>query len=464
MVSAKKHAGKKQPAKRPAPGELTAARIAELGKRFAGEPAYERAQNAVTQTSVDDLALRRSVVTSTAHTFSVRLDDWKVTNQKASGRCWLFAGLNLLRVGAMKKMNLKNFEFSQNHAMFWDKLERANFFLENIIKTAGQEIGDREVMFLLSDPLGDGGQWNMFVNVVRKHGVVPKSAMPETQSSSATRAMNRALVAALRKGARRLRELAAEGAGMRDLRAEKKAVHELVHRILSIHLGTPPETFDWQWRDKDKKFHRHRDMTPLTFAEKYVELPLDEYVCLVHDPRPANPTGQTYTVKYLGNVVGGAPVVYLNVDVGVMKKVAMRTLKDGEPVWMGCDVGKFMRGDLGIWDAALYDYGGIYDADLELDKADRLLHGATRMTHAMLFTGVDIVGKKPRRWRVENSWGEDKGRGQKGFYTMNDSWFDEFMFEIAAHKRYLPRKLVEALDAPPTVLPPWDPMGSLARM
>ena len=443
------------------PTRLTDKSIAAMQEAFAAKGVYTVVQNAVTKVKVQDIATRRRIVTEADHSFSVRLDDWDVTNQKSSGRCWLFAGLNLLRAGAIRKMKLKNFEFSQNFTMFWDKLEKANYFLETVIDTAGLGVDDRTVAFLLRQPVDDGGQWNMFVNVVKKHGLVPKSAMPETESSSNTRGMNGMLIAKLREGAKTLRELAGRGAKVGELRAAKEEILTVAYRILSIHLGTPPQRFDWQWYDKKKKFHRDANMTPQRFAAKYVTVPLDEYVCLVHDPRSTSPTGRVFTVKYLGNVVGGDSVRYLNIDVELMKRIAMRTLKDGEPVWFGCDVGKQMDPKLGLWDADLRDYESLYDTTFDLDKAARLEYGAACMTHAMLFTGVDIVRNKPRRWRVENSWGDKSGK--KGFYIMNDSWFNEHMFEIAARKKYLPVKLQEALDRRPIVLPPWDPMGSLAR-
>jgi bleomycin hydrolase len=442
-------------------GALTPDKLQGLADGFAATPAHRLAQNAVTQNVIDDVALNRSIVTGIDHTFSHLLDDWTVTNQKKSGRCWLFAGLNLLRVGAMKKMNLKEFEFSQNHTLFYDKLERANYFLEAIIGTADRPVDDRTVAFLLDRPLDDGGQWNMFINVVRKHGLVPQAFMPETDSSSNTRPMNLILLAKLREAARMLRELRGGGAPMEAARAAKEEILEVVYRILSIHLGTPPQRFHWQWNDKDKEFHRDGNLTPQEFAKKYVQLPLDEYVCVVNDPRDSSPYGRTFTVQHLGNVVGGEIVKYLNVEMDVMKDVAMRTIMEGEPVWFGCDVGKMMRRDMGIWDAGLYDYESVYDTTFELPKADRLLYHQTLMTHAMLFTGVDVVDDRPRRWRVENSWGDENGR--KGFFTMNDSWFEQHMFEIAARRSALPPELQGAVDLEPIVLPPWDPMGSLAR-
>ena len=445
-----------------ADGHLTPQQLTELRLAFQANPAYKLAMNAVTQTSVDDVALNRAVVTNTDFTFSHWLDDWAVTHQKDSGRCWMFAGLNLFRVGAMKKMKLKEFEFSQNYTLFWDKIERANYFLETIIETAARPVDDRVVAFLLKEPLNDGGQWNMFVNIVRKHGLVPKALMPETESSSKTWRMNSILVHKLREGAKALRGLRAGSASLAETRATKSKILKVVHRILCIHLGTPPTKFRWQWNDKNKKFHRDGEMTPQQFARKHLTLPIDDYVCLVHDPRPTSPFNRTYTVQHLGNVVGGDIVRYLNIDIGLMKELAMRCIMKGEPVWMGCDVGRMMRCDLGLWDKNLFDYEALYDTAFDLDKADRLIYHETAMTHAMLFTGVDVVRNRPRRWRVENSWGDEKC-GRKGFFVMNDSWFDEHMFEIATRRSALPKPLQRALKLPPIVLPPWDPMGSLAH-
>ena len=440
-------------------GTLAAADLELLRKDFSANPAYRLAQNAVTRVTVDDVAINREIVSTVDHSLSTTLDDWKVTNQERSGRCWLFAGLNLLRVGAMRKTGLKDFEFSQNYAMFWDKIERANYFLEAIIETADRDLDDRTIAFLLESVASDGGQWNMFAALVAKHGLVPKSYMPETQSSSNTARMNSILRYQLRQGAQAVRAAAADSA--EAARAAKAEIVQTIYRVLCIHLGTPPERFDWQWTDKDKKFHRDGVLTPQEFAAKYVDLPLDDYVCLVHDPRPSSPVGSTFTVEYLGNVIGGPQVVYLNVDMQVIKDIAAATLQGGEPVWFGCDVGKMMSNDYAVWDAGLYDLPSVYDAPFSLDKADRLAYHETQMTHAMLFTGVDVLDGVTRRWRVENSWGAD--RGKDGFYTMNDSWFDQYVFEIAARRSTLPADLQKALEATPIVLPAWDPMGALAR-
>jgi bleomycin hydrolase len=440
-------------------GTLGAGDLELLRKDFSANPAYRLAQNAVTRVALDDVAISREIINNTDHSQSILLDDWKVTNQERSGRCWLFAGLNLLRVGAMKKMGLKDFEFSQNYAMFWDKIERANYFLEAVIETADRDPDDRTVAYLLQSVIDDGGQWNMFVALVSKHGLVPKSFMPGTYSSANTARMNSVLRSLLRQGAKSVRAASARGADV--ARAEKADILGVIYRVLCIHLGTPPDTFDWQWTDKDREFHRDGVLTPQEFAAKYVDLPIGDYVCLVHDPRSSSPTGRTFTVEYLGNVLGAPPVTYLNVDMSVIKDIAAQSLQQGEPVWFGCDVGKMMSSDYAVWDANLYDLPSVYDTAFTLDKADRLLYHETQMTHAMLFTGVDVLHGVTRKWRVENSWGADKGKN--GFYTMNDSWFDEYVFEIAARRSALPETLRQALDTKPIVLPAWDPMGALAR-
>ncbi|MGH2844297.1 MAG: aminopeptidase C [Solirubrobacteraceae bacterium] len=440
-------------------GMLAAGELAQLRSEFLADPAHRLAQNAVTRVSIDDVAIDREIVNAADHTASERLDDWSVTDQAKSGRCWLFAGLNLLRSELIKKLDVKEFEFSQSHLMFWDKLERANYFLEAIIATASLEADDRMVAHLLTNVAEDGGQWDMFVALVRKHGVVPKAFMPETQSSGNTTRMNHVLRSVLREGALRLRELAL--ADPDGVSAAKSEVLKVVHRVLSIHLGSPPERFLWQWADKDRRFHRAGELTPAEFAAKYIELPLDEYVCLVNDPRPASPFHRTFTVQHLGNVVEAPPVLYLNVEMDVIRNTAASLLQSGLPVWFGCDHSQMLSNEYGLWDARLYDLPAVYGTEFSLTKAQRLTMHESSMTHAMLFTGVDLVDGHPRRWRVENSWGPTRGRD--GFYTMNDTWLDEYLYEVAVPRSTLSPELRAALDEEPIVLPPWDPMGALAR-
>ncbi|MGC4112174.1 MAG: C1 family peptidase [Nocardioides sp.] len=453
---------------------LTPDQLERFAKRVEADPTARMLQNALTGTDVDKVVQDHARTLSVPRSMSHHLDDWEATDQKQSGRCWMFAGLNLLRVGTAAKLGVKEFEFSQSYLQFWDKLEKANHWLESILATADLDVDDRTVAHLMTDPAEDGGQWNMFLALVDKHGLVPKEVMPETHSSSKTHKLNRDLSGLLRRAASDLRRQHAEGASAEDLAEAKEAVLASVHRMLSLHLGTPPTSFVWQWRDSDKVFHRDGELTPREFVERYVTLPIDEYVCIVHDPRPSSPFGRTFTVEHLGNVVGAPQVVYLNVEMPLIKRLAAEAIagsadRPAEAVWFGCDVDQMLDGELGLWHASLFDYDELYATGSlapALDKAERLHHHGTAMTHAMLLTGVNLVEgpddtQVPTRWRVENSWGTEKA--DKGFWTMDDSWFDEFVFEIAVPRSALPEELREALDQEPIVLPAWDPMGALAR-
>ena len=268
---------------------LTFDQITQFKNVFDTSETSSLMQNVVTQRDVNEVALNRGIVTESVHSFSNLLDDWSVTNQARSGRCWMFAGLNMFRVESKDVLNVKEFEFSQNYLMFWDKIERANFLLEAIIDTADKPIDDRTVSWLLQRGVEDGGQWDMFVSLVKKHGVVPKSVMPETESSSNSMRMNSMLNYQYRQGAKKIRDLYAQESGVDDMRESKKDTLSAMYQILAIHLGSPPDQFFWQWRDKDGGFQRDGDMTPMEFAEKYIVTPMDDYVCLVHDPRKSNP-------------------------------------------------------------------------------------------------------------------------------------------------------------------------------
>lgn len=444
---------------------VTTQDLERMSAGFADDPAAQLAQNAVTRTPVNDVAVDHRIIATTTRSMSIRLDDWKVTNQQKSGRCWLFAALNLLRADARRSLNVKDFEFSQNYPMYFDKLERANYYLQSVIETARLPPDSRIVGFLNETLMGDGGQWNMATSLFKKYGAVPKEAMPETQSSADTGQLNARLKTLLRKASLELRAAAADGAAEARLDSVVERVMSQVHRVLSIHLGTPPTSVDWQWIDDAQQFTRVGKLSPQEFLAKYTQLNLDDFICLLDDPRREHPKGGTLTVQYLGNVAGGDRTLYLNVDIHVMKDSARAALAQGNPVWFGCDVAPQMLRAEGLWDSRLFDYDGVYGLDFALDKEQRVNSGESAMTHAMLFTGVDVLadqdGKTTRRWRVENSWGEESG--DKGFYTMNDSWFDEYVFEVVVDKNTLSPELQAALAAEPLVLPAWDPMGALAR-
>ena len=436
--------------------------INKFMKEFNSSSTGHITRNALVRSNINDVAMDWDGFRLLDHTYSdvISTEMSKVTNQKASGRCWGFAGLNLMRISLAEKYNLKDFEFSQNYFMFCDKLEKSNYFLENILNTFDEAYDSRLMMYLLDSPIQDGGQWDMFVNLIEKYGVLPQSVMPESYQSSQSALMNRFITRKLREFGWTLREMNAKGVKLSELRKIKEEMLSTIYSMLCRCLGNPPETFNWQAKDKNRKLVRLNDLTPIDFY-KQVGVKLKDKLCLIHAPMSNKKMNELYTVSYLGNVVGGQIINYVNVDIEDMKRAAIKSLKNNEAVWFGCDVGKMFHRDLGIMDVDLYDYELLFDTKFLMDKGKRLEYGDSLMTHAMLFTGVDIVKGKSTKWRVENSWGT-KG-GDKGYYQMSDKWFDEFNYEVVVDKKYLPKRILEIFDREPVALQPWDPMGSLAK-
>ena len=428
---------------------------------FDTNPTNALAMNAVVSNGINAVATNYQTERRVTHEFSLSLKQGKVTNQKKSGRCWMFAALNCLRFQVMHKLNLENFELSQSYTLFYDKLEKSNYFLESILDTLDEPANGRLVSYLLMAPVNDGGQWDMLCNLIEKYGVVPKTAYPESKASSGSREMDMTLTEKLREDACILRKLHKEGKGLDELRARKTRMLGEIYRLLCICLGEPPKTFTFEYRDKDNNFHREEGLTPKSFFEKYVGVDLSDYVSLINAPTEDKPYGRSYTVQYLGNVKEGSAVRYLNLPIEELKKAAIAQMKDGQPVWFGCDVGKHSERDSGIMDLDIRGLEDLLDTRFTMTKAERLDYGQSLMTHAMVFQGVNLdENGKPNRWRVENSWGKEPGKD--GYYLMTDRWFDEYMYQVVVNKKYLTAEQIAAYEAEPIALEPWDPMGSLA--
>ena len=405
-------------------------------------------------------------VAANAMTFDVEVTQGDRCDQQRSGRCWMFASLNTMRYRIIKKYNLKTFELSQTYPLFWDKLEKSNWFFENILDTLDEPLDGRLVSYLLADPVGDGGQWDMFKSLVKKYGVVPKEAMPETACSRNTREMDSCLTRYLRGAAKRLRESHAAGVGPEDLAAMKKEMMGDVYHLLVTCLGEPPARFDVRLRDKDGKLALSGSFTPAEFFAEAVGMDVDDYVSLISAPTADKPFGHTYTVSRLGNVVEDGGVRYLNLPIERLKECAVAQLREDLPVWFGCDVGQSYLREEGIMDTAALDVDGLFGFEVEgcMDRAERLDYGESLMTHAMVLEGVNLdADSHPTLWKVENSWGKDHGRD--GFDTLSDPWFDEYVYQVVVDKKHLTdeeRAVYETEEA--RVLAPWDPMGSLARV
>ena len=439
---------------------ITPADLAGFREGYRADPMRQAMTRVLYTTDISKVICRPDDARKMVFKFSTDIKTMKSTNQKSSGRCWLFAATNVLREHIAKELNLEDFELSQSYMAFWDKFERCNYFFEAILETAGLPLNDRTVNFLLQGGLSDGGQWDMFTSLVRKYGVVPKDAMPETFQTSNTRGSNQYISKFMRKNALSLRKMAAGGASREALEAEKKALLAKCFSFLSSCYGEPPETFDFEYVDKDKNFHRESGMTPLSFRDKYLDGVWDDYVSLIHAPTADKPFDRLYTVKYLGNVAEDKGVRHINLTMEELKAAVLRQLQDGEVVWFGSDCGKFGDRDSRFWDDQSFDSLPATGLDVAMTKEEMLDCCDSAMNHAMCFTGVNIgEDGKPNRWKIENSWGSE-GLNE-GYYMASDSWFDLLVYQAVVHKKYLGDKAA-ILDTEPIVLDPWDPIGSLA--
>lgn len=431
-----------------------------IRKNLDMSPEKEAIKNAILNNGINKVAFNNNSLIRMQHAYSHEIKTGKITAQEKSGRCWIFAGSNMLRTHVARNFKIKDFELSENYIFFWDKFEKSNYFLEKIIETADEHIYSRIVMWLLAAPMQDGGQWDMFSNLIKKYGVVPKHIMPETFHSSDSQIMDRILTTKLREYAKILRNMKKNGSSFEEMKQEKIRMLSEVYNMLVMFLGTPPEIFDFEYSDDDGKFHQDTDLTPGDFFNKYVNIDLYDYISIINAPSEDKPFHQPFTVKCLGNVIEGREVFYLNVDRKTMKELTKKQLLNNEPVWFGCDVGKMSHRDHGILDSQLYLYGEALGVKFNLDKGSRLEYGESLLTHAMLFTGVNVIKGKTTRWKVENSWGPSAGK--EGFFVMGDKWFDDFTYQVVIRREYLSDELLEAIKKPVIELEPWDPMGALA--
>lgn len=413
--------------------------------------------------------MSRVAIEENQHYFNHKVDECKpVTTQKSSGRCWIFAVLNAMRVPFVKKLEIEDFEFSQSYLFFCDKIERSNYFLNTLasVYKRGETPDSRLGSFMLHDPINDGGQWDMVANLIEKHGVIPKKCFPETFSNESSRQMNNILKSKMREFGHDLFNAVKKEVSDEDIKTMIKEQMKIIHRIVGICLGIPPKTFTWEYYDKSKKHHKIGPISPLDFYKNHVQehFNVSEKICLVTDPRPNNPPGKTYTVDCLGNVIGGRQTIYNNQPIEVLMELAAKSIQAGEPVWFGCDVSKFFARRTGLLTMDMYDYELVFGTKVNngLNKAERLIYGDCAMNHAMLLTGVHVEDGNPTKWRIENSWGD--ACGEKGYICMTSEWFKEFVFEIVVDKSYCSQEVLDVFKLDPIVLPAWDPMGSLAKL
>ncbi|KAG0143619.1 hypothetical protein CROQUDRAFT_660951 [Cronartium quercuum f. sp. fusiforme G11] len=467
--------------KHPAP-ELSLDAFTRWQNDFARDDKAQLASTLLSKQHLASALLSRQVITADKQVFSETLtvQPTPVTNQKSSGRCWLFATCNVIRMGIVKKFNLGDFELSQSYLFFYDHLEKANWYLENMIELVEEPLDARIISHLSSSPQGDGGQWDMVVGLIEKYGLVPKSIYDESYNSSNSSGIGSFITSQLRDQALELRHIyhdtkaealkthdedleTAVGAALRATRQAKETMMGQIFHCLAIALGTPPnptETFRWDYVDKTGKAHTLVS-TPLDFYHKHTAgFKASEYISLINDPR--NTYEKAFTVERLGNVWGGRPIKYVNTSSEMLKSLVIKMIKSDQAVWFGCDVGQQSNSTYGIMDTKLIEYEAAFGRSSKLSKAERLVMGESAMTHAMVITAVHLDSQgKPVRYKVENSWSDTAG--EHGYFVMSDAWFDEFVYQIVLPKSAVPESLRNVyFNTEPSVLPAWDPMGSLA--
>jgi bleomycin hydrolase len=439
-------------------GALDETRTTTILAKYESDPKNVVVRHALSRNAISSVIYNSDSLASVANEFSIDLKTLPVANQKASGRCWIFAGLNVLREIVAKACGLSKFELSQNYISLYDKIEKSNFALETILKLGARDHDDRELAFILSNPVSDGGQWDMFVNLVKKYGVMPQEAFPETFQSNNTMESDRLVNAAIRAFAAEAAPLLRNGQLFRA-RTLKEQTMEKIYTLFLNAFGVPPKSFDFEYTN-DKGYHVEEKLTPKAFFDKYIGEKIDEYQSLINSPTKDKPFNQNYTIDYLGNVLEGKPINHLNVTMERMKELIIAQLKDGEPVWFGSDVGFYRDRNSFAWDSKAFDYVNAFNIDIKFDKAAMLDYWHSAMNHAMVITGANITSDKPNRWKIENSWGSDNGTA--GYYVMSQEWFDTFVYQAVVLKKYLSPAERAAANKEPTHLHPWDPMGTLA--
>ena len=432
-------------------GGISEDMLGRIRQGYTGTPEQKAVKNALASNSIAALAVNSENLSMIDTHFSHQVKTKGITDQKSSGRCWLFTGLNVLRAKMITKYDLPEFEFSQNYNSFYDLLEKSNLFLQAIIDTRNLPMDDRKVDWLMKNPIGDGGQFTGVSNLIMKYGVVPKSAMPETFQSNNTGQMTMILKWKLREFALELREMKSA-----KLAERKEVMLTEIYRILVECLGVPPTEFEWTRYNKEGKVVSVKKYTPKGFYNEFIGEDLENnYVMIMNDP--TREYGKVYEIEYDRHVYDGENWLYINLPIERVKELAIASIKDNTAMYFSCDVGKFSNSKKGTLDINNMDYESLFRTKFPMDKKQRIQTYSSGSSHAMTLIAVDLdEAGKPRKWMVENSWGA--ASGYKGNLIMTDKWFEEYMFRVVLEKKYVPVDVLKMLEQKPVLLPAWDPM------
>lgn len=432
--------------------------IKKMRAAFDADHANIIRMNALTNNAIKEIALNRTNMGKIDHHFKYKVKVSGISDQKSSGRCWLFTSYNTLRPLVIDNYKLNEFEFSHNYLFFWDQFEKANLFLENVLAHADEAIDSRYNHWLLGSPVGDGGVWNSFTNLVVKYGLVPSIAMPETHNSNNTGNMRRLLNRKLREFAIELRALRSDNAKDKDIDLRKLEMMSVVYRMLALNFGQPPESFEYRFVSTDGTIGEIKKYTPQTFAQEVLpDVVYEDYIMLMNDP--TRPYYKLYEIDNDRNVMEGVNWKYINLPSDDIKKYAVVSIKANDAMYASCDVGKQLNSEEGLLDLNNYDYSALYGVEFGMNKRERIETRESGSSHGMALVAVDVDSNEhPTKWQFENSWGSKSGHN--GYLTFTDDWFNEFMFRVVVLKKHLPEDVLKILEQKPMLLPPWDPMFS----
>ncbi|MBI9066315.1 MAG: C1 family peptidase [Salinivirgaceae bacterium] len=438
-------------------GSITSDQLNQIRKSYDKNDAATKAlTNALTNNDVKKIALNRENLGEINHDFKYKVKVKGISDQKSSGRCWMFTSMNVLRPMVIDKYQLSSFEFSQNYLYFWDIFEKSNLNLEAQIKYSAKPFDDKYVEWLFKSPVGDGGVWNSFTNLADKYGVVPKTVMPETYSSDNTRGMIKIIKRKLREDGLEIREMLAKKAKTDKVEARKIEMLGEIYRILSMNLGEPPTEFSYRFTDKDEKLGELKTYTPKSFMTEVLgDIDFTDQVMLMNDP--TREYYKMFEIEYDRNVMEGRNWIYLNLPSDEIKKFAIESIKNNKAMYASCDVGKQLNSDIGFNDIDNYDFESLYGMKFNMNKAQRIKTFESGSSHGMALMAVDVdENEKALKWQFENSWGAKSGHN--GYLTFTDNWFNEYMFRVVVRKEFIDENTLKLLDQKPIMLPPWDPM------
>ena len=432
-------------------GGISEDMLSRIRQSYTASPEQKAVKNALASNSIATLAINAENLAMVDTHFSHRVETKGITDQKGSGRCWLFTGLNVLRAKMISKYDLPSFEFSQNYNSFYDLLEKSNLFLQAMIDNRDLPLEDRKVDWLMKNAIGDGGQFTGVSNLIMKYGVVPKAAMPETFQSNNTSQMQNILRLKLREFGLELRELKPAKAAKR-----KEEMLSEIYCILVKCLGVPPTEFEWARYDKAGNLVSKKTYTPKSFYEEYIGEELEKnYIMVMNDP--SREYNKVYEIEYDRHVYDGENWLYINLPIEQIKPMAIASIKDNTAMYFSCDVGKFVDRANGTLDIANFDYASLFNTSFPMDKKQRIQTFSSGSSHAMTLIAVDLdENGEAKKWMVENSWGA--ASGYQGNLIMTDEWFNEYMFRVVLERKYVPEDILRLLEQEPILLPAWDPM------